>query len=90
MNDGFYFYIVKCSDDSYYIGHAEDLQQRLNDHNSGTYGGYTSKKVPVHLVYSELFQTRAEAIHAEHKVKRWTRRKKEILIKNGWAGFLKK
>lgn len=33
MNNGFYLYIVQCSDGSYYIGHTEDLQQRLSNHD---------------------------------------------------------
>lgn len=89
MNKGFYFYIVQCADDSYYIGHTEDLEQRINEHNTAVYAGYTSKRLPVKLVYFELFNTRDEAFSAEHKVKKWCRRKKEILIKHGWDGFLK-
>ena len=87
MRDGFYFYIVQCIDNSYYIGHTDDLERRMGEHNSGTYRGYTSEKLPVKLVYFELFQTRDEAFVAENKIKRWSRKKKEILIRHGWAGF---
>jgi predicted GIY-YIG superfamily endonuclease len=41
------------------------------------------------LVYSELFQTRDEAWLAEQKIKGWGRKKKEILIRHGFAGFKK-
>jgi len=90
MMIGFFFYIVQCSDGSYYIGHTDDLLKRINEHNAGVYPVYTSKRLPVKLVYYELFNTRDEAFAAEHKVKKWSRRKKEILIKEGWSGFLKK
>lgn len=87
---GFFFYIVECSDKSYYIGHTDDLGKRINEHNTGFYSTYTTKRLPVKLVYYELFNTRDEAFAAEHKVKKWSRRKKEILIKEGWLGFLKR
>lgn len=90
MSIVFYCYIVQCSDGSFYIGHTEDLQKRISEHNTGVYPGYTSKRLPVKLVYHELFNTRDEAFAAEHKIKRWSRKKKEILIKEGWLGFLKK
>ncbi len=87
MNEGFYFYIVQCADGSYYIGHTDNLEQRVCEHNEGKYKGYTLNRLPVTLKYFELFQTRDEAFVAEHKIKRWTRQKKEILIRNGWGGF---
>ena len=42
MDKDFYFYILQCADGSYYIGHTEDLQQRISEHNAGIYQGYTS------------------------------------------------
>lgn len=90
MKIGFFFYILQCSDGSYYIGHTDDLEKRLSEHNAGLYPGYTLKRLPVRLVYSELFGTRDEAFAAEHKIKRWSRKKKAILIKEGWSGFSEK
>lgn len=89
MKEGFYFYILRCADNSYYIGHTENLEQRIADHNLGKYDGYTATRLHITLVYQELFHTRDEAFVAEQKVKRWTRRKKELLIQYGWAGFAK-
>ena len=51
----FFVYILKCNDDSYYVGHTENLELRLAEHNNGKYNGYTSKKLPVKLVYYSVF-----------------------------------
>ena len=90
MSDNcFYFYILQCNDDSYYVGHTDDLEKRLSDHQMGRFEGYTSTRLPVKLVYSQSFGSRDEAWVAEQKVKKWTRRKKEVLIRLGFLGFKK-
>ncbi len=67
--NGFYLYILRCNDKSYYIGHTDDLQKRFAEHQSGAFENYTSTWRPVKLVYSELFQTRDEAWLAKPKIK---------------------
>jgi len=45
MTDGAYLYILRCADDSYYTGTARSgLEQRVAEHNAGTYGGYTAQR----------------------------------------------
>ncbi|MFH1643777.1 MAG: GIY-YIG nuclease family protein [bacterium] len=83
MND-FFVYILKCSDGSYYTGHTDDLERRLSAHKLKTYKCYTSKRLPVTLVFYQIFPTRDEAFHAERKIKNWSRKKKEALIKKDW------
>lgn len=83
-------YILKCSDDSYYTGHTDDLEKRLAEHMNCNFDNYTSTRLPVKLVYCEAFQTRDDAFVAERKIKKWTRSKKEILINKGWTGFKEK
>ena len=76
-----YVYILKCSDDHFYVGSTRSsLEQRLAEHNSGHYCGYTSSRLPVELVYHEAFERITDAIAAERKIKGWTRAKKEALI----------
>jgi predicted GIY-YIG superfamily endonuclease len=89
INNGFYLYILRCNDKSYYIGHTDELEKRFAEHQSGAFECYTSTRRPLKLVYSELFQTRDEAWLAEQKIKGWSRKKKEILIKHGFSGFKK-
>jgi putative endonuclease len=74
-------YIVRCSDGSYYVGTTRTgLELRTAQHNAGTFGGYTSKRRPVRLMFSQEFDHITDAIEAERKVKGWTRAKKEALI----------
>ena len=78
---GAILYIVKCRDGSYYVGTTRgELELRIAQHNAGTFGGYTSKRRPVDLVFSQQFDRITDAIEAERKVKGWTRAKKEALI----------
>jgi len=81
---GFWVYILHCSDGSYYTGHTDDLETRLAKHGSGEIEGYTSSRIPVKLVFSEEFPTRVEALSAERRIKGWSRKKKEALIKSDW------
>jgi putative endonuclease len=83
MNDepGAHVYMLRCADGSYYVGSARlGLERRLSEHNSGTYGGYTSKRLPVDLVWSEHFPNITDAIAVECQIKGWSRAKKEALI----------
>ena len=74
-------YILRCSDDSYYVGTARgDLDHRIAEHNTGSLGGYTASRRPVTLLWSQEFEDPAEAIAAERQIKGWGRAKKETLI----------
>ncbi len=58
---------------------------RIAQHNDGTFGGYTSTRRPVVLVYHQEFDRITDAIAAERQVKRWTRAKKEALVRGDFA-----
>jgi len=45
---------------------------------------YTATRLPVKLVYSEQYFTRIEALSAEKKIQKWSRKKKEALISADW------
>jgi predicted GIY-YIG superfamily endonuclease len=83
----FWVYLLRCADGSYYAGHTDNLEQRIEQHRSGELGGYTSTRRPVELVYSEDFPTRDEAFAAERRIKGWSRKKKEALIQGDWEGL---
>jgi putative endonuclease len=78
---GAFVYLLRCSDDSFYVGSAtgDDFSKRIAEHNSGIYGGYTSKRRPVELVWSEHFERITDAIAMERRLKGWSRAKKEAL-----------
>ena len=73
-------YILKCSDNSYYTGKSQSLEARIEQHQQGTYKGYTYSRRPVTLVWSSGFLTYKEAIMCERQIKGWSRAKKEALI----------
>ena len=77
----FYVYILLCADDSFYTGHTDDLPYRYHQHQAGDVPGYTQSRRPVQLVWSDGFETREEAILAERLIKKWTRAKKQALIR---------
>jgi predicted GIY-YIG superfamily endonuclease len=81
----FWIYILKCADGSYYTGHMDDLEPRIAAHQTGAIKSYTSRRLPVRLVYSEQFATRAEALEQERRIKGWSRAKKEALIRSDWT-----
>ena len=82
-----WLYILKCSDDSYYTGTTRDLEKRLSEHQSGMPGSYTFDKRPVEIVFSEEFSSWPEAVAREIQVKKWSRQKKEALIKSDWEAL---
>ena len=83
----FCVYILRCSDGSYYVGHTDDLAERLGAHENGEFRGYTYRRRPVQLVFAEEFSSRDEAFQCERQIKGWSRRKKEALIKGDWDGL---
>jgi tRNA/rRNA methyltransferase len=83
----FFTYMLRCSDGSYYVGHAEDLEARISAHNSGKIAGYTQNRRPLLLVWSQDFSTREEALAAERQIKGWSRAKKEALIAGDWTAI---
>jgi putative endonuclease len=86
--EGAWLYILKCSDGSYYTGTARmTLEQRVAEHNSAHFDGYTATRRPVTLVYSQWFERITDAISAERQVKGWSRAKKEALMRGDFEGL---
>ena len=83
----FWPYILLCNDGSYYTGHTDNLDLRIGQHQTGAYEGYTSKRRPVTLVWSQDFPSRLEALEAERRIKGWSRAKKEALIRADWGAL---
>ena len=50
-----YFYILKCSDESYYTGSTKNLELRITQHQNGEGSNHTKKHLPVELVYCEVY-----------------------------------
>ena len=78
--DNHYIYIVKCSDGTLYTGYAKDIEQRIAKHNAGKGAKYTKVRLPVTLVYSEVFETKSAALKREYEIKTFSRQKKLQMI----------
>jgi putative endonuclease len=75
-----YMYILKCSNDLYYVGSTNNLDLRIQQHKLGEGANFTRKHLPVELVYFEEYDRIDEAFRREKQVQGWSRKKKEALI----------
>ncbi|RST71119.1 GIY-YIG nuclease family protein [Siminovitchia acidinfaciens] len=75
-----YFYVLECSDGSFYGGYTVDPSRRLSEHNSGKASKYTRTRTPVTMIYKEEFDGKGEALKAEYAFKQLTRSKKEKFL----------
>jgi putative endonuclease len=74
-------YILQCRDGSYYTGCTTNLAMRLAEHKEGTHDIYTAERRPVKLIWSEEFRDIKSAVDFGDQIKKWSRKKKEALIK---------
>jgi len=82
-----YVYLLRCADNSLYVGETSDLQTREQHHNQGRGGSYTAKRRPVLIVYAERHNSKQEALKRERQIKRWSLRKKELLVRGDVAAL---
>lgn len=81
----YYLYILRTSANTLYIGQTNNLERRLKEHQnkktkSAKYIRYFTSS---ELVYTEEFATRTEAMKREVELKKWTKKKKEVMINRG-------
>lgn len=81
-------YILQCSDGTYYTGLTKDLDGRVCEHETGMHPeAYTFRRRPVKLVWSVVTESYQEAFQWEHRIKGWSRAKKEALIRGNIEGI---
>lgn len=87
----FYIYILRTSSNTLYIGQTNNLERRLKEHHakSSKSAKYIRYFGSADLVYKEEYCTRTGAMRRESQLKKWTKAKKEALIK-GNLGLLKR
>ena len=81
MDREWFFYIVRCKDDTLYSGITVNVDERVKKHNKGTGARYTTTHRPVTLVYSEKCGTASAAMKREKQVKRLPKIQKERLAR---------
>jgi putative endonuclease len=75
-----YVYMVCCANGAFYTGYTRNVERRIATHNAGKGGRYTRSHRPVSLMATWTFSSRAEALQAEHEIKRLTRAQKLKLV----------
>ncbi|HMB25172.1 MAG: GIY-YIG nuclease family protein [Chloroflexota bacterium] len=81
-------YILQCSDGTYYTGLTKELDGRVYEHQIGLHpDAYTFNRRPVKLVWSVVTESYQEAFQWEHRIKGWSRAKKEDLIRGDIDGI---
>jgi putative endonuclease len=81
----FWAYMLHCNAGRLYVGHTDDLERRIGEHESGSIKGFTASYLPVKLIWSQEFSTRYEALTAERQIKGWSRAKKFALVRGDWV-----
>jgi putative endonuclease len=70
----FTVYILYSDSAGKYVGHTEDMDDRLTRHNGGR-SKATKSGVPWKLMHTETFGTKSEAYQRELQIKGWKSRK---------------
>jgi len=65
----FYVYIVKSREGFKYTGMTEDLEKRLAEHNEKKLSFWTKRGNEWKVVYSEVFESKSEALKREKWLK---------------------
>ena len=73
-------YMLECSDNSIYTGITNNLENRLKKHQSGDGAKYLRGRLPIKIIYKELFINRSEATKREISIKKMSKKEKNILI----------
>ncbi len=69
MNQFFVYILFSSSSKKFYVGHTNDINRRLSEHNSG-FSKSTKHGIPWSLVFSKEFPTRTEAMAFESMIKK--------------------
>lgn len=78
----FTLYILRTSRNTLYIGQTNNLEKRLSQHRGKSKGGakYLRAFADFALVYTEVYETRSEAMMREIELKKLTKKQKEEMV----------
>ncbi len=76
----FYVYILQCMDGSFYTGYTKDIDARTKQHENGKGARYTKAHRPQKLAYTELHDSRGQAMKREREIKKLSHQQKQDLI----------
>jgi putative endonuclease len=76
--------MLHCRGGYLYVGHTDNLDRRVDQHEQSIVPGFVRDHWPAKLVWSSEFPTRYEALAMERRLKGWSRAKKLALIRDDW------
>jgi len=82
-------YILQTADGALYIGQTSNVGERLRKHRYRLGSKFTSDHLSPRLVFGEGPMSLNEAVARERQLKRWSRAKKEALIRGDLPGLKK-
>jgi len=65
----YYTYVLLTESNTLYCGYTDDVEKRFELHKSGKGAKYTRANKPVKIIYKACFDTKAEAMKEEHRIK---------------------
>jgi len=79
----FYVYVIRCENDSFYVGQTDNIDKRWLEHKQGKVE-WTRKYKPIEIVHYEEYKNREQAVKREKELKtgfgrKWIKRE----FKNG-------
>ena len=77
--DGWFVYILRCADGTFYTGITTDVGRRCRQHNEGTASRYTRSRRPVRLVYRERQADQSAALRREVAIKGLSHREEALV-----------
>jgi putative endonuclease len=77
----YYLYLLRTPDNTLYTGVTSNLIEREERHNTSRGSTWTTKHKGGSIVYTESYATLSEARKREVQIKKWSRIKKEHLVK---------
>ncbi|MEG2543636.1 MAG: GIY-YIG nuclease family protein [Longicatena sp.] len=78
-HDGYYVYVIKCRNRSYYTGWTTNLKQRFYQHAIGKGAKYTRAFAPLELFYYEQLTSKVAAQKREYEIKQYSHKQKTAL-----------
>ena len=82
MEKIYYVYILSSQRRVLYIGITSNIEQRIFQHKTHAFGGFTAKYNVTSLVYFERHGSVMTAIRREKEMKAWRRKEKIKLIES--------
>jgi putative endonuclease len=73
-------YMLRCRDDSLYVGMTNDLWARVDAHDTGRGAKYTRGRGPVEVVWLVPCDSRSDALRVEASVKKLSRARRLALV----------